>query len=74
MAKRVFKYIKPHSRLKWIFKKWPECVRLFYRLGLSCVGCPMSNLENDVARQYHINLHDLISKLNNEIERGVRDK
>jgi len=57
--------------MKELLERYPPLLQTFMDMGLKCVGCPTEAFHTleDVAREYHLNLDQLLEHLNMVIRR-----
>ena len=62
--------LTPHLTVKELLDRYPQLLRTFMDLGLLCVGCPAEAFHSlaDVAREYHLELNQLLQRIYKEIE------
>ena len=63
--------LSPNQTVDRLFANWPQTTAVFLRRRFACIGClmaPFDTLE-DVARNYQVDLGDLLSELSTTIER-----
>ena len=55
--------------VKEVLDRHPETLKVFMDTGLLCVGCPTEAFHTlaDVAREYHLDLNQLLRHLNKAI-------
>ncbi len=56
--------------VKELLDHHPQALQLFMDLGLLCVGCPAEGFHTlvDVAREYHLELNQLLRNIHKAIE------
>jgi hybrid cluster-associated redox disulfide protein len=61
--------ISPETLVSDLLARWPESISVFFQLHTSCVGCYMAGFDTlaDVARNYHLSVDELISKITQSI-------
>ncbi len=62
--------LSSNMTVKEVLEHYPQTLRLFLDMGLLCVGCPTEAFHTleDVAREYSLNLCQLLQNLNTAIE------
>ncbi len=62
--------LSSNMTVKEVLERYPQTLRLFLDMRLLCVGCPTETFHTleDVAREYSLNLCQLLQKLNKAIE------
>ena len=64
--------LSPTLTVDRLFANWPQTTVVFLRRRFACIGClmaPFDTLE-DVARNYQVDLGDLLSELSTTIDGG----
>lgn len=58
--------------VKEILDRYPKALPVFMDIGLLCVGCPAEAFHTleDVAREYHLDLDQLLRRLHKAIGEG----
>ena len=64
--------LSPEVTVKELLDRHPQNIKLFMDLGLLCVGCPTEAFHTmaDVAREYHLDLDQLLQRLDKNIGDG----
>ena len=57
------------STVKEVLDRHPRSLRVFVDIGLLCAGCPAEAFHTleDVAREYHLNLEELLQQIHEAI-------
>ncbi len=65
--------ITPDLTVQQLLDRWPQAAPYFLHHRLACIGCPMAKFDtlHDVARNYHLNLPDLLSDLDQLLRSSV---
>jgi len=60
----------PTLTVEQLFDRWPQTTAVFLRRRFACIGCLMAPFDTlaDVARNYQVDLADLLSELSAVIE------
>ena len=63
-------FLSPDMTVKQLLDRYPQLLHLFIDLGLLCIGCPVEAFHTlaDVAREYHIDLVQLLQRIDTVIE------
>ena len=62
--------LSPTLTVEQLFARWPQTTAVFLRHRFACIGCLMAPFDTlaDVARNYQVDLGDLLSEFSAEIE------
>lgn len=59
--------------VEYVLEKWPETAAIFnHDLKTACVGCPMAPFDtlDDVARIYNFDINEIVSLLQNVLQKS----